>query len=104
MKKLKKLSTGRVSYLIDNNPDIFPSRSFVGKPIKGIKYLKFIRCNLPRNTKKVTKEAFNKSSQTLPQDSKHVLHFILPNPSNKSSGLYRTGDLKKIAYSKMENG
>lgn len=97
LKKLKKLSTGRVSYLIDKNPKFFPSRSFVGDSIKGVKYLKFIRCPFTNKHLQAYKEAYSDETQTLSQDSRYVMDFVLPHPDDPEIGLYKSGDLKKIA-------
>lgn len=97
LEKLKKLSTGRVSYLIDKNPKFFPSRSFVGDSIKGIKYLKFIRCPFTKKHMQTYIEAYNQETQTLSQDSRYVMDFVLPHPDGPELGLYKSGDLKKIA-------
>jgi hypothetical protein len=97
LKKLKTLSTGRVSYLIDKNPKFFPSRSFVGDSIKDIKYLKFIRCPFAKKHTQAYIDAYNNETQTLSQDSRYVMDFVLPNPDGPGLGLYKSGDLKKIA-------
>jgi hypothetical protein len=102
LKKLKKLSTGRVSYLIDKNPKFFPSRSFVGNSIKGIKYLKFIRCPFNEKHMRAYTEAYNKETQTIPQDSRYVMDFVLPHPDGPELYLYKSGDLKKIATSSQK--
>lgn len=95
--KLRKLSTGRVSYLIDKNPAFFPSRSFIGKPIDGIKYLKFIRCPFTKKHYQSYKEAYNSDLQTLSQDSRYVIDFILPDPRDPKKNLYKSGDIKHIS-------
>jgi hypothetical protein len=94
--KLRKLSIGRVSYLIDKNPVFFPSRSFIGYKIKGIKYLKFVRCVLNKKHHQAYIEAYNTESKTLSQDSRYVMDFILPNPNNSKKGLYKSSELKNI--------
>ena len=40
---IKKL-TGKVSYLMDSNPELYPTKEFKGEDIPGIDYLKFIKC------------------------------------------------------------
>jgi superfamily II DNA or RNA helicase len=100
--KLKKLSIGRVSYLIDKNPKFFPSREFTGKPIKGIKYLKFIRCPFNKKHHQAYIEAYDSDLQTLSQESKYVMDFVLPNPKDPNVGLYKTGDLKTISMAEQK--
>lgn len=94
LNKLKKLSTGRISYLIDKNPKYYPSRSFVGESIDGIKYLKFVRCPLTPNHAKAYKQAHS-GTDTLSQENWYVLDFILPGPDDEF--IYKSADLKKIA-------
>jgi hypothetical protein len=92
--KLKDLSIGRISYLINKDVDSFPSRSFNGVSIEGIKYLKFVRCEM---TKKQTIEYFkvyDKEQQTIPQEYKLVVDFIIPAPDGKF--VYRQSDIKKL--------
>ena len=96
LQKLKILSTGRVSYLIDKNPKFFPSRSFVGKAIKSIKYLKFIRCPFNKKHYDTYKKVYNSDTQTMSQDNRYILDFILPNPDDDNVGLFKTSDLRKI--------
>lgn len=39
---------GKISYLLDSNPQLYPSKSFVGNSIKHINFLKFIRCPMSK--------------------------------------------------------
>ena len=38
----------KISYVMDNNPMQYPASSFMGVSIKGIQYLKFIRCKISK--------------------------------------------------------
>ena len=97
IERLRRLSTGRVSYLIDKNPELFPGRSFRGVEIKGIAYLKFVRTQfVPLALLAYTKE-FDKERQTLSQDGRYLLDYVLPDPDGGGNGLFRQTDLKKIA-------
>lgn len=97
LNKLKKLCKGRVSYLMDKNPAFFPSRSFVGERIKGIKYLKFVRCEFTKNHAKCYLKALNEETNTLSQDSRYILDFILPNPDGSNNGIYKSSEVKRLA-------
>lgn len=39
---------GKISYLLDSNPQLYPSKSFLGTSIKNINFLKFIRCPMSK--------------------------------------------------------
>lgn len=43
LSKVKSVISGRISYIMDDNPKEYPSSSFAGNSINGINYLKFIR-------------------------------------------------------------
>jgi hypothetical protein len=43
--KIKQSISGRVSYIMDDNPKEYPSSSFAGSAIKNIDFLRFIRCS-----------------------------------------------------------
>lgn len=93
LKKLAKLAAGRISFLRDMNPKYFPKRTFKGKPIKGIPYLKFIRCPMSSEHYKTYKKVF---TGTLSQDSRYLNDFVLPNPNKESKiGMYQTATIKK---------
>ena len=93
---LRKLCTGRVSYLIDKNPVQYPERIFLGETIKGIKHLKFIKCELKGNHLAAYKECFNEEEQTISQSNRYVLDMILPSPEKKGKFIYNSEDIKKI--------
>lgn len=102
---ISKLSKGRVSYLLEKNIKFFPSKSFIGEPIHGIKYLKFIRNDMSP----LQLVEYNKlQSDVIGLDDKYLLDYILPNPNDINSGIYRKNDMKIIknapAKWKLENG
>jgi hypothetical protein len=43
--KIRQSISGRVSYIMDDNPKEYPSSSFAGSTIKNINFLRFIRCS-----------------------------------------------------------
>lgn len=92
LNKLAKLVSGRISFLRDMNPKYFPKRTFEGKSIKKIPYLKFIRCPMSSEHYKTYKKVF---TGTLSQDSRYLNDFVLPNPSNPKVGMYQTAVIKK---------
>lgn len=90
--KITELSIGRISYLQDSNPIHYPTRSFIGEQIKGISYLKFIRCPMSPFHYNTYKNVFTGS---LVLDNQYLIDFALPNPKNKNIGLYSTEEIKK---------
>lgn len=102
---ISKLSKGRVSYLLEKNIKYFPSKSFIGEEIEGIKYLKFVRTTMGdlqfSEYKKINHETLN-------FDDKYLLDFVIPHPSNNNVGIFRKNDMKIIKNAppkwKLENG
>lgn len=88
--KLKKLFIGKVSYLVDNNPEFYPSQTRSGVKIPGINYLKFIRCEMSPLHAKTYK---NNIGDTMPQDGRSILDLVFPNP-NGPTGLFSTKELR----------
>ncbi len=95
---IRKLFRGRVSYLMEKDNRFFPERIFQGESIKGIPYLKFIRCPL----NKVQRQIYNNEPT---HEGKYILDFVLPSPSGP---VYTVHGLKKIMVAseqwKTENG
>lgn len=92
--KIAKLMRGRVSFVYDDNPKYFPSKTFSGEQITGIDYLKFIRCPMADLHYKTYKEVY---TGTLAQDSQYLVDYVLPNPDGPNElGLYKTRDLNTI--------
>ena len=48
LEKIKELSRGKVSYLIDTDVNLYPERIFYGESIPEIPYLKFILCPISK--------------------------------------------------------
>jgi hypothetical protein len=93
LKTISKYCQGRVSFLRDVNPKYFPRRRMMGESIKGVQYLKFIRCPMSKYHFNTYKQVYK---GTLPQDSQYLIDFVLPNPDETSGlGLYQTQVIKK---------
>lgn len=41
---IKKEMTGKISYLMDKDKDLYPSKTFKGDNVEGIKYIKIVKC------------------------------------------------------------
>jgi hypothetical protein len=93
--KIKILCRGRVSYLMDKNPKLYPARVFDGEAIKGIKYIKFIRCYLTGEHLKTYNAVYSTVNKTISQESRYITDFILPNPNGKT-GIYKSSDIRSI--------
>ncbi len=93
LEKIKNLLQGKVSFIKDTNPLYFPSKKYIGEYIPGVKYLKFIRCPMSDFHYNTYKKIYK---GTLSQDSQYIIDFILPNPENKTLGLYRTKDVFRL--------
>jgi hypothetical protein len=95
---IKKYFTGRISYIRNRNPEHMASKTFIGEPIPGIDYLKFIRCPMSKfqyNTYKAVME----NKDTLGQDGQYLLDFSIPNPDFKNPfnelGLYKSKEIRE---------
>ena len=93
---LRRLCTGRVSYLIDKNPVQYPERIFLGETISTIKHLKFIKCKLTARHLAAYKECYNEEEKTINQANRYVLDIILPSPEQEGKFIYNSEDIKKI--------
>lgn len=89
LEKIKNHAKGRVSYLLDINPKLYPSKSFTGEYIKGIPYMKFVRIPINNKQLKMYNKIYNKELGTLSQEGKYLLDFILPMPTSTFSSVAR---------------
>jgi hypothetical protein len=90
LERIAELCKGRISYLQDLNPKNYPSVSLEGEVIKGIPYLKFIRCVMSKYHYDTYKSVYN---GTLMQDSQYLVDFVIENPDG-GLGLYQTQAIK----------
>jgi hypothetical protein len=73
IEKIKELCRGRISYLRDTNPKIFPKRYIYGEPFDNCKYLRFIRCPMSD----AQEHCYNKESQDAKyQDMLYLNDFV----------------------------
>jgi hypothetical protein len=90
-KIIRTLTRGKVSFIQDINPKYFASQEFLGETIKGIPYLKFVRCPMSPAHYSVYKKVY---TGAISQDSQYILDAVLPNPLG-GDGLYRSMDIKR---------
>jgi len=98
-KKLRDLSRGVVSYLVDKNPIYYPSRAFKGDAVPGIEYLKFINCPMNSRQQEAYDQVYNQDTNTISHSNIHVVDYILPSPAGN---VYKSDDLKHIALASTE--
>lgn len=92
---LKSVFKGKVTYLRNIDPDIFPDREFVGESIDNCKYLKFVRLPLTPPQYDAYKKYIKDS---LPHSIRHLLDFAFPHPNPKEFDYaFRSTDIKLIA-------
>nr|BBO54096.1 g10L homolog protein [Abalone asfa-like virus] len=82
---IKKLSIGRVSFLIDKSEQFYPTRHFVGEPIsyKGreIPYLRFITCPISPYHKKTLQTLMTAENEIKITTGAQTLYdMVFPNP------------------------
>ena len=95
--KLRADFTGVMSYIVDKDPSTFPARSFIGDSIKGIPFLKFIRCPMGAAQQDAYKSVIG-HNHTLTHDNIYVLDFALPAPEDPDAPkkIFRAADMKYI--------
>ena len=92
--RISILTRGRVSFLVDTNPSRYPSHSYVGESIKGAKYIKFVRCKMPKlQNDTYIKEQNNKMSL---HEHSYIFDMVFPNPLDESVGLFKSSQLRMI--------
>jgi len=95
-KQISKHIIGKVSFVQDLNPDLFPSYVYLGEIIPGIKDLKFTRCEM-KGIYLNTYKQDNRETVNLTEDP--IIDGCWPNPNSKSVGLYNID-----SYAKIKNG
>ena len=78
---IRKTFTGYVSYLVDSNPALFPSYSYIGEEIVGGGMFRFVRCFMDEHYKQTYKAA----SQSF---RNYINDYVLPNYKNEKIGIY----------------
>ena len=88
---IKSKLIGKISYVIDDNPEQYPKSIFDGTDIPGIKYLKFHRCTIS----KLYQETLNKYKSNPDENvnTNSLMDFVFPDPTSDKIGIY---DVDKI--------
>ena len=103
LSKVGKLSRGYVSFLRDENPELYPQKNYSGETISvppamrtaglsTIPYLKFIRCPISKYHYNTYKKVY---TGTLPPDGQTLIDMVIPNPETRNPETYNSGTSKK---------
>ena len=85
---IKKLSEGKISYLLDTDKELYPEKIFVGKMIDDIPYIKINECSIPTYYKNsILKE--KEITQNITTQSYTLYDIVFPNPHSNEYGLYQ---------------
>lgn len=87
LSEVTKLTTGKISFLIDTDIDLYPERIFIGENINGVPYIKINVCEIPI----FYVEAINKERETTENitiQSYTLYDMVFPNPLSTEYGLY----------------
>lgn len=88
IEKIKELSEGKVSYLLDTDKELYPEKKFVGKYIDGIPYIKINECKLPIYYENAIKKE-QETTKNINVQSYTLYDIIFPNPNSNDYGLYQ---------------
>ncbi len=77
LKLIKKLTAGRISFIRDTNPLFFPTKKYIGEPIPGIDYLKFISAEMSPFQYATYASV---DTETLAHKDIYIVDFAIPNP------------------------
>lgn len=90
LKKIEHLCNGSVSYLLDSNTDMFPTRTFHGESYEGIPYIKIIKCEMSKYHRDTYTNMCETSNTVKISAVNYTLFDIaFPNP-NGPHGLYNS--------------
>lgn len=93
--KIKELTRGKVCYVRNEDPKLYPTRSFQGESLKDIPYLKFVRCKASKEHAAILKKLGNLQIEEYP-----VMDYILPGPNGY---IYKSSEVSDIYASDWAN-
>ena len=91
IERIGQLTRGRISFLRDINPKLYASVTFLGKKIKDIKFLNFMRVTMSNFQYNTYKKIVN--NNILPQEHLMLNDIVIPNPDNDKIGLSKTSEI-----------
>jgi hypothetical protein len=86
--EIAKISTGRVSFLVDSDPELYPTQEFVGEPIGGEPYLKYIRCPMSKAQDSTRDKSDNKL---------YLYDIVFPNPTKGGVPIHSSAHIRMIS-------
>ena len=87
LNEIMQLTKGKVSYLLDTDKELYPTRIFVGEFIEDIPYIKLNVCTLPDLYQKAIDTELSKNR--LIHIQVYTLYdIVFPNPDDNTMGLY----------------
>jgi hypothetical protein len=92
--KLKEYFTGRISYIRNRNIEKMATKSFMGEEIKGIDYLKFVRCFMNESQLRANKTAMELKEE---QDLYYLSDFCIPSPDKRC--IYNSKSIRELLSS-----
>lgn len=114
MVKIRQAVSGRVSYIMDDNPKEYPTSEFIGDSIKGIDFIKFIRCKPSGHQLKFfqnLKTILNDSESKDDKGNNMVKDIVMPGSKSSPHGVIfsrNIADLSSLsndlAVHKVQNG
>ena len=96
LERIRDFCNGKISYVVNKDPKVFPKQKFIGEEIKNVPYLKFIRVPFT-DLQKQTYDAFY--ATTLPKDSIYLTDICIPNlkpGQDKKIGIFKTRDIQRL--------
>lgn len=95
LNQITKLTTGKVSFLIDKDTDLYPERIFEGDYTE-VPHLRITLCELSKFHSNTVNQEEN---LTYAQQIKTIYDIVFPNPDSDTVGIYNTNDISKLQKS-----
>lgn len=93
LSKISQAMKGRVSFLIDANPERYPSHTYEGEYLPSSDYVKFARCPMT----KLQSDTYDTIEGKLDfAESPYIFDMVFPSPSKDGPPIYKSKDVLKI--------
>ena len=94
--KIRKTISGKISYIMDDNPTEYPSSSFDGETIKGIDYIKFVRTKPTGQQLKCFQQWENRESLVDERGSNMIKDIVFPPTKEYPNGVIFSKNIKDL--------